>query len=118
MSPARVPTSTYRLQFGPSFTFDDARELAAYLRRLGVGDVYASPVLAARRGSEHGYDVVDPTRLSEDLGGRQGFDAMSGELSRLGLGLLLDIVPNHMAASGENPWWWDVLRHGRRSAFA
>ncbi|HXJ66546.1 MAG TPA: malto-oligosyltrehalose synthase, partial [Actinomycetota bacterium] len=118
MSPARVPTSTYRLQFGPSFTFDDARALTGYLRRLGVGDVYASPVFAARGGSEHGYDVVDPTRLSDDLGGPKAFDAMSGELSRLGLGLLLDIVPNHMAASAENPWWWDVLRHGRRSAFA
>jgi (1->4)-alpha-D-glucan 1-alpha-D-glucosylmutase len=118
VSPPRIPTSTYRLQFGPSFTFDDARTLAGYLRRLGVGDVYASPVFAARGGSEHGYDVVDPTRLSDDLGGRKAFDAMSGELSELGLGLLLDIVPNHMAASAENPWWWDVLRHGRRSAFA
>ncbi len=117
-APARVPTSTYRLQFGPGFTFADARRLAAYLRRLGVGDVYASPLLAARSGSEHGYDVVDPGRLSDDLGGAAGFDAMSEELARQDLGLLLDVVPNHMAASGQNPWWWDVLRHGRRSAFA
>jgi (1->4)-alpha-D-glucan 1-alpha-D-glucosylmutase len=106
------------VQFGPAFTFPDARRLAPYLRRLGVGDVYASPLLAARAGSEHGYDVVDPARLSDDLGGAAGFDAMSEELARRDLGLLLDVVPNHMAASDQNPWWWDVLRHGRQSAFA
>jgi (1->4)-alpha-D-glucan 1-alpha-D-glucosylmutase len=118
VSSVRIPTSTYRIQFGPSFTFHDARRLAPYLRALGVGDLYASPFLAARSGSTHGYDVVDPTRLNRDLGGDAGFDALADELERMDLGLLLDIVPNHMAASAENPWWWDVLQHGRRSAFA
>ena len=115
---ARTPTSTYRLQFGPSFTFVDARRVAAYLRRLGVGDLFASPLLEARPGSEHGYDVVDPTRLREELGGAAGFDRLADELERQGLGLLLDVVPNHMAASDRNPWWWDVLQHGRRSPYA
>jgi len=118
VSAARVPTSTYRLQFGPSFRFDNARRLAAYLRRLGVGDLFASPLLTARPGSEHGYDVVDPTRLNPELGGEAAFDALADELERLDLGLLLDIVPNHMAASDLNPWWWDVLQHGRRSPYA
>ncbi len=114
----RVPTSTYRLQLGRGFSLDDARLLAPYLRGLGVGDVYASPPLAARSGSTHGYDVVDPTRLNPEVGGEESFEALAGELERLGMGLLLDIVPNHMAASDQNPWWWDVLRHGRRSAYA
>jgi (1->4)-alpha-D-glucan 1-alpha-D-glucosylmutase len=114
----RVPTSTYRLQIGRGFALDDARRLAPYLRKLGVGDVYASPLLAARSGSTHGYDVVDPTRLNPEVGGEESFEALAGELERLGMGLLLDIVPNHMAASDQNPWWWDVLRHGRRSAYA
>ncbi|MFL5797384.1 MAG: malto-oligosyltrehalose synthase [Actinomycetota bacterium] len=114
----RVPTSTYRLQLGRGFSLDDARRLTPYLRALGVGDLYASPLLAARAGSTHGYDAVDPTRLNPDLGGEEAFDALAGELERRGMGLLLDIVPNHMAASDQNPWWWDVLRHGRRSGYA
>jgi (1->4)-alpha-D-glucan 1-alpha-D-glucosylmutase len=114
----RVPSSTYRLQLSPGCTLEDARRLAPYLRSLGVGDVYASPLQAARSGSEHGYDVVDPTALNPDVGGQESFDALSGELERLDMGLLLDIVPNHMAASDQNPWWWDVLRHGRRSMYA
>ena len=118
MSAARVPTSTYRLQFRPSFTFDHARRLAGYLRRLGVGDLFASPVFEARPGSEHGYDVVDPGRLRSELGGDAGFDRLADELERQDLGLLLDVVPNHMAASDRNPWWWDVLQHGRRSPYA
>jgi (1->4)-alpha-D-glucan 1-alpha-D-glucosylmutase len=114
----RIPTSTYRLQFGPGFGFDQARALVPYLRALGVGDLYASPLLAARPGSRHGYDVVDPTRLNTELGGGEGFERLAGELRAADVGVLLDIVPNHMAASADNPWWWDVLRHGRRSEFA
>jgi len=114
----RVPTSTYRLQFGPEFGFGDARRLVGYLRALGVGDLYASPLLRPRSGSAHGYDVVDPTRLNPDLGGRDGFEALAGDLGARGMGVLLDIVPNHMATSDQNPWWWDALKHGRRSAHA
>ncbi|HEX9374657.1 MAG TPA: malto-oligosyltrehalose synthase [Actinomycetota bacterium] len=114
----RIPTSTYRLQFGPGFGFADARRLVGYLRALGAGDLYASPLLRPRSGSAHGYDVVDPTQLNPDLGGRDGFDALAADLGARGMGLLLDIVPNHMATSDQNPWWWDALKHGRRSAFA
>ena len=115
---AHVPGATYRLQLNAGFTFRDAREAVAYLDRLGVTDVYLSPVFAARSGSTHGYDIVDPTRVSPVLGGRRGLERLAAELRRREMGLLLDIVPNHMAASPENAWWRDVLRRGRRSPYA
>ncbi len=118
MTRARVPLATYRLQLHADFGFDEARAVVPYLRVLGIGDLYASPVLQARRGSRHGYDVADPTRLSAELGGEEGFRALAGALRQEGMGLLLDIVPNHMAASGENPWWRDVLEHGPASPYA
>jgi (1->4)-alpha-D-glucan 1-alpha-D-glucosylmutase len=114
----RVPTSCYRLQLSPAFTFDDARRAAPYLRDLGVGDVYLSPILAARPGSAHGYDVCDPSRVSPDLGGIEALERLAGELRRHDMGLLVDIVPNHMAADHRNPWWWDVLLRGRDSMWA
>jgi (1->4)-alpha-D-glucan 1-alpha-D-glucosylmutase len=114
----RIPASCYRLQLSSEFTFDDARRAAPYLRELGVGDLYLSPVLAARPGSTHGYDVVDPTRVRAEIGGEAGLRALAAEAARLGMGLLVDIVPNHMAADHRNPWWWDVLRAGRNSAYA
>ncbi len=114
----RVPSSTYRLQFGPAFGFSEARGVVRYLDALGVGDAYTSPLLQARTGSTHGYDLVDPSRLNADLGTRREFDAFSRELRRRDMGLLLDIVPNHMAADLQNPWWTDVLRSGQGSAFA
>lgn len=97
----RIPTSTYRLQLGPGFGFEDARRLVPYLAALGIGDLYTSPILAARSGSEHGYDVTDPTRLNPELGPPEAFNALVEELRRHGMGLLLDIVPNHMAMSSE-----------------
>jgi len=112
------PGSTFRLQFRPGFGFAEARELAPFLSRLGVTDIYASPILQARRGSEHGYDVTDPLRLNAGLGTEREFEALIDALKRRGMGLVLDIVPNHMAASGENPYWADVLAHGRGSAYA
>jgi (1->4)-alpha-D-glucan 1-alpha-D-glucosylmutase len=114
----RVPASTYRLQFGPAFGFEAARRLVPYLESLGITDLYASPLLRARSGSTHGYDVTDPTNLNPELGTPEEFDALSEELRRRGMGLLLDIVPNHMAMGTENPWWMDVLEHGRASAYA
>lgn len=114
----RLPSSCYRLQLSPAFTLDDARRVAPYLRSLGVGDVYLSPILAARSGSTHGYDVVDPSRVSPELGGPEALAALHGELARLGMGLVVDIVPNHMAADHRNLWWWDVLRRGRASEHA
>ena len=115
-----TPASTYRLQLGPNLTFSGAAELIPYLRDLGAGAMYSSPVLAATPGSAHGYDVVDPTRASPALGGDAGFVDLAARLGDAGLGLVLDIVPNHMgiAVPAANPWWWDVLRLGRGSPYA
>nr|WP_106618724.1 malto-oligosyltrehalose synthase [Saccharothrix carnea] len=115
-----APASTYRIQFTPDFTFAHAEAVVDYLDALGVGALYASPVLEAVPGSTHGYDVVDPTRAREELGGESGRLALHKALKRAGLGLVLDIVPNHMAVGPDdvNQWWWDVLRNGRESRYA
>ncbi|WP_329063043.1 malto-oligosyltrehalose synthase [Amycolatopsis sp. NBC_01480] len=114
------PSSTYRVQLRPELTFTDAAELVDYLRDLGVGALYTSPVLDATPGSTHGYDVVDPTRARPELGGEEARKALSARLKEAGLGLVVDIVPNHMAVEvpKTNAWWWDVLRNGRESAYA
>src|SRR3954449_6642877 len=113
----RVPRATYRIQFNAGFTFADAREIAGYLAELGISDIYASPILKARKGSGHGYDVVDANALNPELGSEDDFNALHDELQRRKLGLLLDIVPNHMAASPENAWWMSVLENGPHSRF-
>ena len=112
-----VPESTYRVQLRPEFTFSDAAGIAGYLRDLGIGALYASPVLDATPGSTHGYDVVDPTRARPELGGESARQELSALLKELGLGLVVDIVPNHMSVEvpKANRWWWDVLKHGRDS---
>src|SRR5215217_8231103 len=101
--------ATYRLQLGPELTFEEARKLVPYLRDLGVSHLYLSPSLQARSGSTHGYDVVDPTRVSDALGGEEGLRALAAE----GLGIVLDIVPNHMGVSDENRWWADEHERAR-----
>jgi (1->4)-alpha-D-glucan 1-alpha-D-glucosylmutase len=113
-----VPLATYRLQFNREFRFSNAINLLDYFSRLGITDLYASPILMSRAGSGHGYDVIDPTRLDPEIGSEQEFEALQGGLIERGMGLVLDIVPNHMAASSENPWWMDVLENGSSSAFA
>lgn len=113
-----VPSSTYRLQLGPEFGFSAAASRVDYLSRLGISTVYLSPILAARKGSVHGYDVVDPTQLNPELGTLDEFRALCDELRRHDMGLLLDIVPNHMAMSHESPWWVDTLAKGRQSPHA
>jgi (1->4)-alpha-D-glucan 1-alpha-D-glucosylmutase len=118
MAGLRVPIVTYRLQFNPGFRFADAQALVPYLHALGITDIYASPILKARRGSTHGYDVTDPTCLNPELGTGAEFETLVGELRGRGMGLLLDIVPNHMAASSENRWWVDVLENGPSSRYA
>lgn len=118
MARLRVPVATYRLQFNRGFRFADARALVPYLHQLGITDIYASPTFKARRGSTHGYDVTDPTRLNPELGTEAEFEVLVQELKRHGMGLLLDIVPNHMAASSENQWWVDVLENGPSSRYA
>ncbi len=103
------PRATYRLQLGPSLGFRGAGELVPYLAELGVSHLYLSPSLQARNGSTHGYDVVDPTRVDEDLGGEAELRDLSAAAQAAGLGIVLDIVPNHMAATDENPFWRDPL---------
>jgi glycogen operon protein len=111
--------ATYRLQLNSQFGFRDAHAITNYLTALGVTDVYASPLLAAAAGSTHGYDVVDHTRLNEELGTEADFVRWSDTLRERHLGLLLDWVPNHMGiASGQNRWWDDVLENGPSSVFA
>jgi (1->4)-alpha-D-glucan 1-alpha-D-glucosylmutase len=118
MSSLRIPTATYRLQLNQRFRFEDASDLVPYLHRLGISDLYASPVFKARKGSSHGYDVTDPTHLNPELGTETDFDALGQELRNHKMGLLLDIVPNHMAACSENPWWVDVQAKKQDSPFA
>jgi (1->4)-alpha-D-glucan 1-alpha-D-glucosylmutase len=114
-----VPRSTYRLQLRPGFAFAEAAAVADYLAALGVSHLYASPYLQAAPGSTHGYDVVDPGRINEELGGETGHQELCAALRHSGLGQVLDIVPNHMAITGpENRWWEDVLRNGPASAYA
>lgn len=113
-----IPRATYRLQFHRDFTFADAAQLVPYLAELGVSDLYASPILTARPGSVHGYDVIDPTRVNPELGGEEGLRTLVAALRRHGLGLVVDIVPNHMYAGNGNRWWLDVLRHGASSRYA
>ncbi|KAA1397917.1 malto-oligosyltrehalose synthase [Aeromicrobium ginsengisoli] len=115
-----APASTYRLQLRPGFDFADARGVVAYLRDLGIGAVYVSPVLEATPGSTHGYDVTDPTRMREELGGEDGFRSLTAAAREAGLGVVVDIVPNHMSVEvpSANPWWRHVLRDGSRSAYA
>ncbi len=111
--------ATYRLQFNASFGFADAARIAPYLADLGVSHVYASPVFAARPGSTHGYDVTDPNTLNPELGDENSFRAMARVFRDNGLGLILDIVPNHMGIGGaSNRFWLDVLEWGQESPFA
>ena len=113
-----IPTATYRIQFRNGMTFDRAAALVPYLKQLGISHLYASPIFSATAESTHGYDVTDVNEIEPAIGGREGFDRMVAALQAAGLGLILDIVPNHMAASLENPWWRDVIEHGEQSRYA
>lgn len=114
----KIPTATYRIQFRNGMTFDRTVELVPYLKRLGISHLYASPIFTATSGSTHGYDVTDANEIEPSIGGREGFERMVRALKAAGLGLILDIVPNHMAASLENPWWRDVVENGDKSRYA
>lgn len=114
----RIPNATYRLQLNKDFGFRQALELVPRLDALGITHLYLSPIFQARKGSMHGYDVTDPSLLNEELGTAEDFDALVAELSARRMGILLDIVPNHMAASPENPWWMDVLENGSASPYS
>ena len=114
----RIPGSTYRLQLHKSFTFDDAAAIAGYLHDLGITHVYSSPYLQAAPGSMHGYDVVDHARVNEELGGAEAHERFCKKLGDVGLGQVLDVVPNHMSLGRENRFWWDVLENGESSRYA
>ena len=115
-----VPSSTYRLQLRPEFGFEDARAVIDYLDALGVGALYVSPVLDATPGSAHGYDVTDPRIARPALGGERPGSQLADALRAAGMGLVVDIVPNHMSIEvpSANPFWWDVLAKGPGSQFA
>jgi (1->4)-alpha-D-glucan 1-alpha-D-glucosylmutase len=115
---ARAPVSTYRLQLHAGFPFAQAEAVLPYLKELGIGDCYASPIFEARPGSMHGYDVTRHDRLNPELGGDESFARFAARLRGLGMGLLLDIVPNHMGVGNDSVWWQDVLENGRASEFA
>jgi len=117
--PSTPVRATLRLQFHIGFTLDDAVPLVPYFARLGISHIYASPLLTARAGSTHGYDVVDPTRINPELGGEPALRRLVASLRRHDMGLILDIVSNHMAVGGsDNPWWRDVLEWGPSSPYA
>ena len=112
------PRATYRLQFHKGFTLDDATALLPYLSALGISHVYASPFLAARPGSTHGYDIIDHNRLNPEIGDADSFNRLAAALRERGMGLILDFVPNHVGVGPDNPWWMDVLEWGEASPYA
>ena len=116
----RTPVSTYRLQIRPGFTLQDAAETVPYLKSLGVDWIYLSPILTAEKGSDHGYDVTDPSAIDPDRGGPEGLAAASRAAREAGMGVLVDIVPNHVgvATPVQNPWWWSLLKEGQQSRYA
>jgi (1->4)-alpha-D-glucan 1-alpha-D-glucosylmutase len=117
--PPAIPVATYRVQLTADFDFDKAAAIVPYLKALGITHLYASPFMKARKGSSHGYDVVDHTKINPELGGEAGFERFSATLKRHDLGLILDFVPNHVGVHfADNPWWLDVLEWGPASPHA
>ncbi|MCA1456530.1 malto-oligosyltrehalose synthase [Bradyrhizobium sp. BRP22] len=117
--PPAIPIATYRLQLTADFDFDAAVEVVPYLKALGITHLYASPFMKARKGSAHGYDVVDHTQFNPELGGEAGFERLNAALKQHDLGLILDFVPNHVGVHfDDNPWWLDVLEWGPTSPHA
>lgn len=123
MSGPRAPPvavrATYRLQFHRGFTFHDAQALIPYFAELGISHLYASPIMEARPGSSHGYDIIDHNRINPEIGGEADFQTLVAALHTHDMGLILDIVPNHMGVGGrDNAWWLDTLEWGEESPFA
>ncbi|MGA2193289.1 MAG: 4-alpha-glucanotransferase, partial [Nitrospirota bacterium] len=114
-----IPRATYRIQFSGGFTFRDAAEVVPYLSELGVSHCYCSPYLKTRKGSPHGYDIIDHNSLNPEIGTEEDYERFVGALKSHGMGQVLDIVPNHMAVGGsDNAWWLDVLENGQASVYA
>ena len=119
MKPESIPRATYRLQLNRDFTFAQAKAIVPYLSALGISHCYISPCLKARPGSMHGYDIVDHNSLNPEIGSAEDFDSFAAALHEHDMGLILDIVPNHMGVMGsDNSWWLDVLENGQASAYA
>src|ERR1700733_10091413 len=117
--PSPIPRATYRLQLNREFTFVQATAIVPYLAALGISHCYVSPCLKARPGSMHGYDIVDHNSLNPEIGSPEDFDRFVSTLHEHGIGLILDIVPNHMGVMGsDNAWWLDVLENGQASLHA
>src|SRR2546425_9436664 len=117
--PPAIPIATYRLQLSADFDFDAAASIVPYLKAIGITHLYASPFMTARKGSTHGYDIVDHTQLNPELGGEAGFERLSRTLRQHDVGLILDFVPNHVGVHfADNPWWLDVLEWGPASPHA
>ena len=115
----KIPVSTYRLQFNSGFRINDASEIVHYLHTLGISDIYASPYFKASKGSLHGYDILDQNSLNPEIGSKNEYEALVGELEQYGMGQILDIVPNHMCIEGQgNAFWMDVLENGPSSTYA
>ena len=114
----RIPCATYRLQFNREFTFQQADEILDYLGELGISDIYASPLFEGGPQSTHGYDTCSFGKINPNLGAVEDFERLTTNLKKRGLGLLLDVVPNHMSATLSNPWWLDVLENGRESSYS
>lgn len=117
-SKAVIPNATYRLQMNKDFTFNHALEIVPYLESLGISHVYLSPIFKARPGSMHGYDIVNHRELNPEIGTQEEFDQLAQRLRVAGMGIILDIVPNHMGIGKDNPWWSDILENGHQSKFA
>lgn len=114
----KIPLSTYRLQFNRHFKFRDAVGIIPYLKELGISHCYSSPILWAKTGSLHGYDIIDHSKINPEIGSQEDFDELSNIISKNDMGLILDIVPNHMGIGNENKWWIDVLENGQASEYA
>jgi (1->4)-alpha-D-glucan 1-alpha-D-glucosylmutase len=112
-----IPSATYRLQLSRNLPFKKVKEIMPYLLELGISHVYASPIFKARKGSLHGYDIVDPRRINHEIGSLDEFEKVTAQLKGHGIGWLQDIVPNHMAFDAENEMLMDVLENGPRSNF-
>lgn len=119
MSALRIPSATYRLQFNHRFTLKQALEFVSYFHELGISDLYASPIMKSTSGSTHGYDILDPCQLNPEIGSEEDLEQLIKALKERGMGLILDIVPNHMSiADPDNKWWQDVLENGPSSLYA
>ena len=119
VEPAHIPSSTYRLQLNRDFTFEQAAGIVDYLHALGIGDCYLSPFFMAAPGSVHGYDVTNPSRLNPEIGDEESLRRFTDRVRQRGMGIIADVVPNHMCIdNAANEWWWDVLENGPSSPFA